>query len=142
MNYLPGAIGHYSRPMKIEKNVLLITAVAALVAGGVYLSLVFLDNARLLAAANANKSGNLFNDPMHNIFLVSGLALAGGLLLGLGIGLPVQTRGAVRRDALDEVNAQRRSAIAKGAAQHASLPEQGAPELPAASSPAAPQEEA
>ena len=88
------------------------------------------------------KSGNLFNDPMHNIFLVSGLALAGGLLLGLGIGLPVQTRGAVRRDALDEVNAQRRSAIAKGAAQHASLPEQGAPELPAASSPAAPQEEA
>ena len=74
--------------------------------------------------------------------VVSGLALAGGLLLGLGIGLPVQTRGAVRRDALDEVNAQRRSAIAKGAAQHASLPEQGAPELPAASSPAAPQEEA
>ena len=80
----------------------------------------------VLAAANANKSGNLFNDPMHNIFLVSGLALGGGLLLGLGIGLPVQTRGAVRRDALDEANAQRRSAIAKGAAQHASLPETGA----------------
>ena len=33
--------------MKIVKIVLLITAVAALVAGGVYLSLVFLDNARL-----------------------------------------------------------------------------------------------
>ena len=48
--------------MKIVKTVLLIAAVAALVAGGVYLSLVFLDNARLLAAANANKSGNLFNE--------------------------------------------------------------------------------
>ncbi len=116
--------------MNIVKIVLLIAAIGALVAGGVYLSFVYLDNARLLAAANANKSGNLFNDPMNNIFLVSGLALAGGLLLGLGIGLPFQTRGAVRRDALDEVNAQRSSSIARGAASHASLPESQNAELP------------
>lgn len=118
--------------MKIVKIVLSIVGVAALVAGGVYLSLVFLDNARLLAAANANKSGNLFNDPMQNIFLVAGLALLGGLALGIGLAMPTMTRGAIRRDALDEVNSQRRSAIAKGAAEHASLPTDGGAELPPA----------
>ncbi len=117
--------------MKIVKIVLSIVGVAALVAGGVYLSLVYLDNARLLAAANANKSGNLFNDPMQNIFLVAGLALLGGLALGIGLAMPSMTKGAVRREVLDGVNDQRRSAIAKGAAQHASLPEGGDPQLPA-----------
>ena len=117
--------------MKIVKIVLSIVGVAALVAGGVYLSLVYLDNARLLAAANANKSGNLFNDPMQNIFLVAGLALLGGLALGIGLAMPSMTKGAVRREVLDGVNDQRRSAIAKGAAQHASLPEDGTdPQLP------------
>ena len=118
--------------MKIVKIVLSIVGVAALVAGGVYLSLVYLDNARLLAAANANKSGNLFNDPMQNIFLVAGLALLGGLALGIGLAMPSMTKGAVRREVLDGVNDQRRSSIAKGAAQHASLPDGGAdPQLPA-----------
>lgn len=117
--------------MKIVKIVLSIVGVAALVAGGVYLSLVYLDNARLLAAANANKSGNLFNDPMQNIFLVAALALVGGLALGIGLAMPSMTKGAVRREVLDGVNDQRRSAIAKGAAQHASLPEDGTdPQLP------------
>lgn len=108
--------------MKIVKSIVAVAGVGALVAGGVYLWMVYLDNARLLAAANASKSGNLFNDPMQNIFLVAGLALAGGLALGVGLAMPMMTRAAVRRQVLDGVNDQRRTAIAKGAAQRASLP--------------------
>lgn len=107
--------------MKFLKLLLALVGIVGLVAAGIYLGFVFVDNERLLAAANANKSGNLFNNPMNNIFIASGLGAAGGLLLGLGIGLPGRTSGAVRRDALDEANSARSTAIANRAAERASI---------------------
>ena len=50
-------------------------------------------------------------------------SLAGGLLLGLGLGLPTRTQGQVRRSTLDEVNSGRSAAIANKAAERGALPE-------------------
>ncbi|MFP5417120.1 MAG: hypothetical protein ACLGHZ_09685 [Actinomycetes bacterium] len=102
--------------MKILKAILAVLGVVGLVAAGIYLGFVWVDNERLLAAANANKSGNLFPSPMTNIYLAAALGSAGGLLLGLGIGLPMRTPGSVRRAALDEANRSRTNAIAAKAA--------------------------
>lgn len=109
--------------MKVLKAAVALIGLAGLVAAGIYLGLVYIDNERLLAAANANKSGNLFANPMPHIWLIAGLGAAGGLLLGLGLGLPTRTSGQVRRDALDEVNEARSASIGTRAAERTAIPE-------------------
>lgn len=84
--------------MKVFKAILALIGLGGLIAAGAYLGLVWVDNERLLAAANANKSGNLFPSPMTNIFIASGLGAIGGLLLGIGVGMPLRTAGQVRRE--------------------------------------------
>lgn len=93
------------KPLKITLSVL---GLVALVAGGIYLSFVWVTTGQLLAAANANKSANLLPSPMTNVFITAALAAGGGLLLGLGLGMPIRTRGQVRKAALDEA-AQKRT---------------------------------
>ena len=109
--------------MKILKAALAVAGLIGLVAAGFYLGFIWVDTERLLAAANANKSGNLFPSPMNNFYIAAGLGAAGGLLLGLGLGLPARTASAVRREALDEVAAARTSAIGTRAAERTALPE-------------------
>lgn len=103
------------KPLKITLSVL---GLVALVAAGFYLTFVWVDTGRLLAAANANKSANLLPSPMVNTYIMAGLCAGGGLLLGLGIGVPIRTRAQVRRDALDQAAQKRNDEIgsrAKGA---------------------------
>ena len=84
--------------MKVLKAILALVGLVGLVAAGIYLGLVYIDNERLLAAANANKSGNLFPSPMTHIYISAGLGVVGGLLLGVGAALPLRTAGQLRRE--------------------------------------------
>ncbi|MFV0453195.1 MAG: hypothetical protein ACK5LS_13320 [Propioniciclava sp.] len=94
--------------MKPLKIILSVIGLVALVAAGFYLVFVGVTTGQLLAAANANKSGNLLPSPMTNVYITAILAAGGGLLLGLGIGMPARTRGQVRRAALEQA-AQKRT---------------------------------
>lgn len=104
------------KPLKLTLSVL---GLIALVAGGIYLSFVWVSTGQLLAAANANKSANLLPSPMTNIFITAALAAGGGLLLGLGIGMPIRTRGQVRRAALDQAAQKRTDEIGSRASDKA-----------------------
>jgi hypothetical protein len=97
--------------MKFLKILLMLVGLAGFVAGALFLGMNWVDLGKLLAAANTNKSGNLFPDPMPRIYLTSGLLAAGGLLLGIGLGLPNRTAGQVRKEALDTAAAQRQAEI-------------------------------
>lgn len=97
--------------MKFLKILLLLVGLAGIVAGALFLGMNWVDLGKLLAAANTNKSGNLFPDPMPRIYLTSGLLAAGGFLLGLGLGLPKLTAGQIRNAALDTAAAQRQAEI-------------------------------
>ena len=97
--------------MKLMKIVLLLLGLAALVAGGVFLGLNWVDVGRLLTAANNDKSANLNPDPMPRIYLTTALGTVGGLLLGLGLGLPTRTAGTIRNEALDGAAARRQDEI-------------------------------
>lgn len=96
------------KPLKITLSVL---GLVALIAGGFYLTFVWVATGQLLAAANANKSANLYPSPMLNTYITAALAAVGGLLLGLGLGLPMRTRGQVRRAALDQAAQKRQDEI-------------------------------
>lgn len=98
--------------MKVLKAVLALVGIIGLVGAGVFLFLNYVDTRSLLAAANANKSGNLFADPMPRVYLTAGIAALGGLMLGMGLGLPPRTAAAVERDTLARVNERRSDAIA------------------------------
>ena len=101
--------------MKVLKAVLALVGIVGLIGAAVFLFLNFVDTRSLLAAANANKSGNLFGDPMPRMFLSVGVGALGVLLLGLGLGLPPRTAAAVERDTLDAVNDRRSDSIASRA---------------------------
>lgn len=100
------------KPLKITLSVL---GLIALVAAGFYLVFVGVTTGQLLAAANANKSANLLPSPMTNVYITSILAAGGGLLLGLGLGMPVRTRGQVRRATLDQAAQKRTDEISSRA---------------------------
>lgn len=102
--------------MKFMKIVLAFIGVAGLVAAGILLALNSVDLLRLTDVANANNSQSPFANPFERVALTSGLAAAGGLLLGLGLGMPGKTRGQIRNEALDSAAAKRQSEIQNRAA--------------------------
>ena len=97
--------------MKFLKILFILLGLAGLIAAGVFLGLNWVDIGKLLAAANNDKSGALNPDPMGRIYLMSGLTAIGGLLLGLGLGLPSRTAGQIRNSALDSAAARRQDEI-------------------------------
>lgn len=102
--------------MKFLKIVLAFVGIAGLVAGGILLGLNSVDLLRLTDVANANNSQQPFNNPFERVALTAGLAALGGLLLGLGLGLPSRTRGQIRNEALDSAAARRQAEIGNRAA--------------------------
>jgi len=112
--------------MKPLKWLLGLLGLAALVGAGVWLFRFGWDMQEIIGAAQRYDSARVIANPVTTTTMIAGVALAGGLLLGLGLGLPTRTQGQVRRSTLDEVNSGRSAAIANKAAERGALPERPA----------------
>ncbi len=97
--------------MKILKLLFAVVGLVGLVAAGVYLFRLYMDLQLIMGAANTGRSANVLASPMPVIGLVAGLAGVGGLLLGLAIGLPGRTAGAIRKQALQDASDIREASI-------------------------------
>lgn len=100
--------------MKILKILFALLGLVGLAVGGYYLFQSWLEVRNLWAIANANRSSSSVN-PTNMVLLTAALAAGGGLLLGLGIGLPGKTAGGIRKETLREVAARRESEISSRA---------------------------
>lgn len=109
--------------MKILKWALAIVGVAGLIAAAVLLGRFALDSRELIGAAQRYDGGRVIPDPFVTTSMIAAIGAAAGLLIGLGLGLPTRTPGAVRRATLDEVNQGRSDAIAAKAVGNPALPE-------------------
>lgn len=97
--------------MRILKLVAIVLGIVGLIVAGVYLGRIFLDLQTIMGAANTGRSANVLSSPMATVGLVAGLSALGGLLLGIGLGLPMRTPGAVRRQALQDASDVREASI-------------------------------
>lgn len=86
--------------MKFLKALLVIAGLIGLIVGAVYLANTYVTLMTLTNVANANNSKQPFVNPFNNVALQLGLGALGGLLLGLGLGLPSRTAGQIRHKAL------------------------------------------
>jgi F420-0:gamma-glutamyl ligase-like protein len=74
----------------------------------------------IVRAANEGRTGDaVFASPMTTIWILSGVSLLCGLLIGLGIGFPRQTNSRVRKATLEEAAAQRERSIRENALKQA-----------------------
>lgn len=101
--------------MKFLKTILMIIGVVGVIVACVLLGNSYINLVSLTNVANANNSKSPFVNPFQQIAMEVGIGALGGLLLGLGIGLPGRTAGAIRNQALDDAAAQRQASIANRA---------------------------
>jgi len=74
---------------------------------GIYLAIRNVWDLRALTSvANANNSASPFSNPRNNVLLMGSCGLVGGLLLGLGIGLPRRTFNQQYKTRQEEANAR------------------------------------
>ena len=86
--------------MKVLKNVFLVIGLLVILgAAGVLVKNAW-DLRVLYEVAMANKSQPSVTNPTNLVLIGAALAVGGGVLLGLGIGLPRRTAGAIRTEAL------------------------------------------
>jgi hypothetical protein len=106
--------------MKVLKNVFLVigllvvigAAVMAGVVAGIHLPV-------LVRLAQANNVGQApLTDPTSWVLIGTAAALVGGLLVGLGIGLPRRTAAGVRHDTIEGLHRQTTADAAVAAAEH------------------------
>ena len=90
--------------MKVLKNVFLVLGLLVVIGAGALLVKNAWDLRILYEIAMANKSQPSVVNPTNLVLIGAGLAVAGGLLVGLGIGMPKRTAGAVRHQALEELH--------------------------------------
>lgn len=96
--------------MKILKVLLLVAGVIGLAIGGYYLFQAWLEVRNIWAIANSMRNTTSVN-PQPFVVTAALVGALGGLLLGIGIGLPLHTRGSVRRQALQDASDVRETAI-------------------------------
>lgn len=96
--------------MKILKWLLAVLGVAGVIGAGVYTYLGWFELQKLVAVAESMRSAPQVN-PQQEILLAIGLALLGGLLLGLGLGIPRRSSGQIRKETLQAVNTGREAEI-------------------------------
>lgn len=96
--------------MKILKLLLLALGIIGLGVGGWYLLQTWLEVRNLWAVSNALRSP-VSPNPTPMVLLTAGIAALGGLLLGVGIGLPARSQAAVRRQALQDASDAREASI-------------------------------
>lgn len=106
--------------MKALKWVLIVVGAVCLGFGLFMVIRMSMDLKTVMGAANAGRGADPFASPMPTVWIVAGISLAAGALLGLGIGLPRRTSGSVRKDALEGAAAQREQAIRENALRRAS----------------------
>lgn len=79
--------------MQVLSRAALLLGIVTVLAAAFLLAKNVIDINQLHAVANANRSRD-FPSPVNNVLLMSGLALAGGFLTGLGLALPRRARSA------------------------------------------------
>lgn len=87
--------------MKFLKAFLALVGLGGLGVAGYYLFNAWVNVNSMMDIANANRSAE-FISPWTKISVAFWVGALGGLLLGLGIGLPMRTPGAVRKKALQD----------------------------------------
>ena len=90
--------------MKVLKNVLLVIGLLVVAGAGALLVKNAWDLRILYEIAMANKSQPSVVNPTNLVLIGAGLAVVGGLLVGLGIGMPKRTAGSVRHETLEELH--------------------------------------
>lgn len=96
--------------MKVLKGLMLVLGLIGLGVGGYFLFQAWLEVRNLWAIANSMRSTTSVN-PTPTVLIAALVGMAGGLLLGIGIGLPSRTRGAIRRQALQDASDMREASI-------------------------------
>lgn len=92
--------------MKVLKNLFLVVGLLA-VAGAVAILVKNAWDLRVLyEVAMANKSQPSVVNPTNLVLIGAAVGLIGGVLLGLGIGMPRRTASAVRHDTIEELHRQ------------------------------------
>lgn len=86
--------------MKVLKALAVAIGLVGLIVASVILFRGYLSMRDLVSAANANRSQNLMTNPIDRVALAFGLGILGGLLVGVGLGLPLRGEGAGRKQAL------------------------------------------
>ncbi len=80
--------------MKVLKAVLLVAGLIAVIVGGVMLFMALMVDLKVVwEIATRYQGGGTTTglvDPREKILLITGIALGAGVLLGLGIGLPIR----------------------------------------------------
>ncbi|HET7724007.1 MAG TPA: hypothetical protein VFK68_05170 [Propionibacteriaceae bacterium] len=90
--------------MKVLKTVLLVVGLLAVAGAAALLVKNAWDLRVLYEVAMANKSQPSVTDPTNLVLIGAGLAAVGGVVLGLGLGLPRRTAGAVRQETLEDLH--------------------------------------
>ncbi len=92
--------------MKVLKSGLLVVGLLAIAAAGALLVKNAWDLRILYEVAMANKSQPSVVNPTNLVLIGAGVGVVGGLLLGLGIGMPRRTANAVRHEIIEELHRQ------------------------------------
>lgn len=111
--------------MKVLKTVLLVVGLLVVAGAAALLVKNAWDLRVLYEVAMANKSQPSVANPTNLVLIGAGLAAVGGLVLGLGLGLPRRTAGAVRQETLEDLH---RKTAADATAAEASAAEASAAE--------------
>ena len=102
--------------MKVLKNVFLVVGLLA-IAGAVAMLVKNAWDLRVLyEVAMANKSQPSIVNPTNLVLIGAGVGVLGGVLLGLGIGMPRRTANAVRHETIEELHRQTTADAAVAAA--------------------------
>ena len=102
--------------MKVLKSVLLVVGLLAIAGAAALLVKNAWDLRVLYEVAMANKSQPSVGNPTNLVLIGAGLAVVGGIVFGLGIGLPRRTVNAVRHDTIEELHRQTTADAAVAAA--------------------------
>jgi|SRR5664280_1026848 len=102
--------------MKVLKNAFLVVGLLA-IAGAVAMLVKNAWDLRVLyEVAMANKSQPSIVNPTNLVLIGAGVGVLGGVLLGLGIGMPRRTANAVRHETIEELHRQTTADAAVAAA--------------------------
>lgn len=84
-------VDRYHEGMSILARIVVLLGLILIVVAAVLLGKAVIDINQLHAVASANRS-NSFATPVYNVIWTAGIALLGGLLAGLGLGLMTRRR--------------------------------------------------